>query len=241
MTLHGKGFSITAAHGAVAIPDEHATAAGVLTLADERMYQQKRGGRMPAARQSANVLTAVAEEHAPELVRHMNAVGELAYATAVDLGVVGAELEALRYAAGLHDIGKLAIPDEVLDNPGPLSDEEWELIRRHTIVGERILACAPALERSARLVRWSHERIDGQGYPDGLRGRDIPLAARVIAVANAYDAIVTEQAYQPARSPEQALAELRRCAGTQFDPQVVEVLAEVIARLDLSRQVEAPV
>jgi two-component system cell cycle response regulator len=241
MTLHGKGFSITAAHGAVAIPDEHATAAGVLTLADERMYQQKRGGRMPAARQSANVLTAVAEEHAPELVRHMNAVGELAYATAVDLGVAGAELEALRYAAGLHDIGKLAIPDEVLDNPGPLSDEEWELIRRHTIVGERILACAPALERSARLVRWSHERIDGQGYPDGLRGRDIPLAARVIAVANAYDAIVTEQVYQPARSPEQALAELRRCAGTQFDPQVVEALAEVIARLDVPAQVEAPV
>jgi two-component system cell cycle response regulator len=241
MSMQGKGFSITAAHGAVAIPGEHASAAGVLTLADERMYQQKRGGRVPAARQSANVLTALAEEHAPELARHMNAVGELAHAAAVDLGVVGAELEALRYAAALHDIGKLAIPDDILEKPGPLSDDEWELIRRHTIVGERILASAPALERSARLVRWSHERMDGQGYPDGLSGEDVPLAARIIAAADAYDAMVTEQPYQPARSREEALAELERCSGSQFDPAVVGALAEVIVQVERPRPaVEAP-
>ena len=170
MALRGQGFSITSAHGAVAIPGEHGTPASALALADERMYQQKRGGRMPAARQSANVLTALAEEHAPVLARHMRAVGELAHSVAVDLGVSGAELEALRYAAGLHDIGKLAIPYDVLEKPGPLTEDEWELIRRHTVVGERILATAPALERSARLVRWSHERIDGQwlsGRPAG--------------------------------------------------------------------------
>jgi HD-GYP domain-containing protein (c-di-GMP phosphodiesterase class II) len=241
MSLTGKGFSISAAHGAVAMPGQHGTAASVLALADERMYQQKRGGRVPAARQSADVLTAVAEEHAPDLVRHMRSVGELAYAIGVDLGVVGAELEALRYAAGLHDIGKLAIPDDVLEKPGPLTDEEWELIRNHTIVGERILASAPALERSARLVRWSHERLDGQGYPDGLSGEDVPLAARIIAAANAYDAMLTPQSYQPTRTPEEALAELHRCAGTQFDPVVVGALAEVIARVESPQQVEAPV
>jgi diguanylate cyclase (GGDEF)-like protein len=230
MALRGQGFSITAAHGAVAIPGEHGTAASVLALADERMYQQKRGGRVPAARQSADVLIALAEEHAPVLARHMRAVGELAHATGVELGLVGAELEALRYAAALHDIGKLAIPDDVLDKPGPLSEEEWELIRRHTIVGERILASAPALERSARLVRWSHERVDGEGYPDGLSGDDLPLAARIISAANAYDAMLTEQPYAPARTRRQALEELHRCAGTQFDATVVDALVRVIAR-----------
>jgi diguanylate cyclase (GGDEF)-like protein len=242
MALRGQGFSITAAHGAVAIPGDHTTPATALALADERMYQQKRGGRMPAARQSANVLTALAEEHAPVLARHMRAVGELAHSVAVDLGVSGAELEALRYAAGLHDIGKLAIPDDVLEKPGPLSEDEWELIRRHTVVGERILATAPALERSARLVRWSHERIDGQGYPDGLRGDEAPLAARVIAAANAYDAMLREQPYRPARSPEEAVAELRRCAGTQFDAGVVAALEGVIGRVEEAQPaVETPV
>jgi two-component system cell cycle response regulator len=241
MALRGQGFSITAAHGAVAIPGDHDTPASVLALADERMYQQKRGGRMPAARQSANVLTALAEEHAPVLARHMRAVGELAHAAGVELGLVGAELEALRYAAGLHDIGKLAIPEDILDKPGPLSADEWELIRRHTIVGERILASAPALERSARLVRWSHERLDGQGYPDALRGDDVPLAARIVAAANAYDAMLTEQAYSPARSRAEALAELRRCAGTQFDPIVVDALERVIARVGAPREVEIEV
>jgi diguanylate cyclase (GGDEF)-like protein len=243
MAVRGQGFSITAAHGAVAIPGEHGTAASVLALADERMYQQKRGGRVPAARQSANVLVALAEEHAPELARHMQAVGELAFETGVELGLVGSELDALRYAAGLHDIGKLAIPEDILDKPGPLSEDEWELIRRHTIVGERILASAPALERSARLVRWSHERVDGEGYPDGLQGGDLPLAARIIAAANAYDAMLTEQAYAPARSRADALEELHRCAGTQFDPTVVEALERVIARAGAPRElgVEAPV
>jgi len=230
MTLRGQGFSITAAHGAVAIPGGHTTAAGVLALADERMYQRKRGGRVPAARQSANVLAAVAEEHAPQLADHMRAVAELAYATAVEVGVVGAELEALRYAAALHDIGKMAIPHEILAKPGPLAPDEWELVRQHTIVGERILASAPALERSARLVRWTHERIDGGGYPDGLEGEQIPLATRIITVTNAFDAMVTERPHAAARSREEALAELRRCAGTQFDPQVVAAFEQALPR-----------
>jgi diguanylate cyclase (GGDEF)-like protein len=238
MALRGQGFSITAAHGAVAIPGDHDTPASVLALADERMYQQKRGGRMPAARQSANVLSALAEEHAPLLARHMRAVGDLAYEAGVELGLVGAELEALRYAASLHDIGKLAIPEDILDKPGPLTEDEWELIRRHTIVGERILATAPALERSARLVRWSHERLDGQGYPDGLRGDDLPLAARIIAAANAYDAMLTEQPFAPARPHAEALEELHRCAGTQFDATVVDALERVIARAGAPREVE---
>jgi putative nucleotidyltransferase with HDIG domain len=181
---------------------------------------------------------AVVAERAPELASHVNAVCELACAAAEDLGVSGAELEALRHAAALHDIGKMAIPDSILEKPGALSDDEWALIRRHTLIGERILAAAPALERSASLVRWSHERIDGTGYPDGLAAAAIPLGSRIILVADAFDAMVSERSYGTILSQDDALAELRRCAGTQFDPSVVAAFERVIAsrgRLTLQR------
>ena len=141
----------------------------------------------------------------------------------------GAELEALRHAAALHDIGKMAIPDSILEKPGPLSEAEWALIRQHTLIGERILAAAPALERSGRLVRSSHERIDGTGYPDGLAAADIPLGSRIIFVADAFDAMVSSRSYGATLSHADALAELRRCAGTQFDPAVVAAFERVIA------------
>jgi HD-GYP domain-containing protein (c-di-GMP phosphodiesterase class II) len=124
----------------------------------------------------------------------------------------------------------MAIPDAILEKPGALSDTEWALIRRHTLIGERILAAAPALERSARLVRWSHERVDGTGYPDGLAASEIPLGSRIILVADAFDAMVTERSYGTMLSEADALTELRRCAGTQFDPSVVAAFERVISR-----------
>jgi diguanylate cyclase (GGDEF)-like protein len=229
LATRGDGFEITAAHGAALLPDEARDAAAALALADARMYRHKNAGRPPAAHQSAGVLLAVVAERAPGLASHINAVCELACATAEQLGVTGAELEALRHAAALHDIGKMAIPDSILDKPGPLSEDEWALIRRHTLIGERILAAAPALERSARLVRWSHERIDGTGYPDQLSGNNIPLGSRIILVADAFDAMISERSYGTARSEADALAELRRCAGTQFDPAVVAAFECAVA------------
>ena len=124
----------------------------------------------------------------------------------------------------------MAIPESVLEKRGALSDSEWALIRRHTIIGERILAAAPALESSARLVRSSHERMDGTGYPDGLAAADIPLGSRIILVADAFDAMLSERSYGATFSETDALAELRRCAGTQFDPAVVAAFERVIAR-----------
>jgi diguanylate cyclase (GGDEF)-like protein/putative nucleotidyltransferase with HDIG domain len=232
LATRGQGFSITAAHGVVTIPDEQADAVAALTLADARMYQRKKAGRIPAASQSAGVLIAVLEERAPVLAEHVRSVCELAQATAVELGVDGGDLEALRHAAALHDIGKMAIPESVLEKPGPLSEDEWTLIRQHTVIGERILATAPALERSAPLVRWSHERIDGCGYPDGLAGDEIPLAARIISVADAFDAMCSDRGYGRTRSPDEALAELRRCAGTQFDGAVVAAFERMLSRLE---------
>jgi two-component system cell cycle response regulator len=230
LATQGDGFTITAAHGGALLPDEGRDASTVLALADARMYRHKHAGRPPAAHQSAGVLMAVVAERAPGLASHVNAVCELACAAAQELGVTGVELEALRHAAALHDIGKMAIPDSILEKPGALSDAEWALIQRHTLIGERILAAAPALERSARLVRWSHERIDGTGYPDGLAAADIPLGSRIILVADAFDAMVSERSYGTMLSEADALTELRRCAGTQFDPSVVAAFERVISR-----------
>ena len=239
LATRGDGFSITAAYGAVLLPDEGRDADAVLALADARMYGQKNAGRPPAALQSADVLMAVVAERAPALAAHVNAVRELACEVAVELDLGGAELDALRHAAALHDIGKMAIPESVLDKRGALSDTDWALIRQHTIIGQRILAAAPALEHSAKLVRSSHERMDGKGYPDGLAATDIPLGSRIILVADAFDAMRSRRSYGATFSETDALAELRRCAGTQFDPTVVAAFARVIAR-QASRSLSRP-
>jgi len=138
-----------------------------------------------------------------------------------ELGLSVEELTEVRRAAALHDIGKVAIPDAILHAPRALTEDEWVYMRQHTIIGERIIGAAPELAGVASIVRSSHERFDGGGYPDGLAGEEIPLGARIVAVCDAYDAMVTDRAYRAAQTPEAALAELRRCAGTQFDPRVV--------------------
>jgi HD-GYP domain-containing protein (c-di-GMP phosphodiesterase class II) len=194
------------------------------------MYRGKHGRRLGAARQSADVLVAVTQERAPALADHTAHVCDLATAIGAELGLPGDEVEALRHGAALHDIGKMAIPDAILDKPGALSEPEWELVRRHTLIGQRILAAAPALERSAALVRSSHERVDGAGYPDGLVGDDVPVGSRIIFAADAFDAMTSERVYGETLTPAEALDELRRCAGTQFDPAVVAALERVLTR-----------
>ena len=123
------------------------------------------------------------------------------------------QLDELARAAELHDIGKVAIPDAILNKPGPLDDDEWSFMRRHTIIGERILGAAPALRPVARLVRASHESWDGNGYPDGLAGEEIPLGARIVAVCDAYHAMISDRPYREAMLPAEAVAELRALCG----------------------------
>src|SRR6202042_3212643 len=132
------------------------------------------------------------------------------------------EIEAIRQAAELHDVGKVAIPEAILQKPASLDESEGAFMRRHTLIGERIIATAPDLGRAARLVRSSHENYDGSGYPDGLARREIPLGSRIIAVCDAFDAMTTDRPYRDAIEERGAVAELWRCAGTQFDPEVVE-------------------
>ena len=218
----GDGFSIGCSYGVALAPNEASSAEEVLRIADQRMYEQKATGpRASATRQAADVLLQVLVEQDGRLAEHGSGVARMAAMTAERLGMTEYETRQVELAAQLHDVGKSAIPDSILDKPGPLDDEEWAFMRRHTIIGERIVRAAPAISHVAPLIRSSHERVDGRGYPDGLRRDDIPLGARVIAVCDAFDAMVAERSYRLGVSVAEALGELRRCAGTQFDPRVV--------------------
>jgi diguanylate cyclase (GGDEF)-like protein/putative nucleotidyltransferase with HDIG domain len=155
---------------------------------------------------------------------HSEAVIEMSGAVARNLGLNAVEVERVKSAALLHDIGKVAIPDGILHKPGPLDDEEWQLMRQHPVIGERILRVLPGLGTVARIVRHEHERWDGGGYPDGLAGEEIPIGSRIIIAADTYHAITSDRPYRAAQSHDAAVDELTRCAGTQFDPTVTAAL-----------------
>jgi diguanylate cyclase (GGDEF)-like protein len=218
----GEGFAIDASHGVVELAVEALDVREALQLADRRMYRDKGSGRASASRQTRDVLLETLRERQPELHVHLRDVADLATAVGRRLEMGPEELDEVARAAELHDVGKMAIPDAILHKAGPLEEDEWSFMRRHTVIGERILAAAPALVPVARIVRSSHERFDGRGYPDGLSGDDIPLGARIVAVCDAFDAMTSDRAYRAALTRDQALAELNRESGRQFDPLVVE-------------------
>ena len=158
-----------------------------------------------------------------ELHDHALVVAGLARRVAALLGLDDVARDHVVCAAELHDVGKVAIPAAILHKPGPLDPDEAASLRRHVEIGEAMLREVPALRPAAALVRASHERWDGAGYPDGLAGEEIPLGARVVAVCDAYSAMRQRRPYGPVLTDVEARAELRRCAGTQFDPRVVAV------------------
>jgi two-component system cell cycle response regulator len=237
LSERGPGFSIGAAHGVVSIPPEIGDPAAVMQLADQRLYRRKDETREASAvHQLRDVLLQAFEERHPDLQEHQRGVGALVLDVGRRLGMAGEELDVLARAAELHDVGKIAIPDAILNKPGPLDAEEWRFMSRHTILGERILTAAAALRPVASLVRSSHERFDGNGYPDGLHGEGIPLGARIIFVCDAFDAMTSERSYSRAITPTEAITELRACAGTQFDPIVVEAFVASIGEPALEPQ-----
>jgi diguanylate cyclase (GGDEF)-like protein len=226
----GEGFEVTSSFGCVVMPEEADTPTRALQLADRRMYARKGGRRMSAGRQSRDVLLRTLSERRPDLQVRLRDIGELALAVGRELHMGPEGLDEVARAAELHDVGKIAVPDAILDKPGSLDPVEWSFMRRHPLIGERILLAAPALRPVARLVRSSHERWDGGGYPDGLRGDEIPLGARVVAVCDAFDAMTTNRPYRHRVNQPAAMAELLACAGAQFDPRVVDAFARVLER-----------
>jgi HD-GYP domain-containing protein (c-di-GMP phosphodiesterase class II) len=222
----GVGFEVTSSFGAVRLSRDASTATEALRLADQRLYAQKR--ERAGRREPHEMLLQALFERSPGLRDHVVEVVQTAAAVGEAFGLSVEELEELRLAARLHDVGKLAVPDDVLQKPGPLHPEEWAFIREHTVIGERILAAAPGWLGVAEIVRATHERWDGTGYPDSLAGEDIPLAARIIAVCDAFSAMISQRPYRLPTIRAQALEELRLHAGTQFDPDVVTAFCAIV-------------
>src|SRR5476649_1942802 len=164
----------------------------------------------------------------PYTAGHSERVSVLSVAIGRQLALSPDEVEVLRLGALLHDIGKIGVPDQVLMKPGALTDAEFAAIKLHPVLGARILKSVPFLSRHIAIVELHHERPDGRGYPTGLRGDDIPLAARIVHVADAYDAITSARAYRGARPSGDALRELWRCAGTEFHAEIVGALVTAL-------------
>jgi two-component system cell cycle response regulator len=225
----GDGFAVAPCYGTALLPHEGSTVSDALRVANERMYALKYSLR-PAvgALQSNEVLMEALAKRGPDCGDHVHGLAELVEAVALRLGVDIEELEQIKMAAELHDVGKTALPTTILQKRFPLDADEREFIERHSMIGERILHAAPALHKVARIIRWTHERYDGSGYPDHLSGTDIPLGARIIGVCDAFDAMISARPYRKALNIDEARAELRQSAGSQFDPLVVEAFCTVM-------------
>jgi diguanylate cyclase (GGDEF)-like protein len=258
----GNVISLTASIG-VAVYGEHGTTrAALIEAADRAMYYAKHMGRnqvclageetaltsqvlasMPQGQFTETIgvktLAAVASIHGGKTSAHAHRIVRLAEATARSLGRSEEEIHLVRLAALFHDIGKIGIPDTILHKPGPLTEEEWTVMRRHPLLGRHILAQVGGIfELLSHIVVAHHERWDGHGYPHGLAQSAIPLGARILTVVDSYDAMTSERPYRPPLSDAQARSELLRCAGSQYDPQVVEVFLLV---LDADELPQAPV
>jgi diguanylate cyclase (GGDEF)-like protein len=179
----------------------------------------------PAAVQA---LAAAIEERDQYTREHSDQVVHLSRGVAMILGLATSKVERIAHAALLHDVGKLGVPHEILHKRGPLTDEEWAVMAEHPVAGERILLRIPELAALAPIVRHEHEHWDGTGYPDGIRGHNIPVGSRIILACDAYEAMTTPRPYRPAMSQEAAVAELRAGAGSVYDPEIVEALLDLL-------------
>jgi HD-GYP domain-containing protein (c-di-GMP phosphodiesterase class II) len=186
-----------------------------------------------AYRGTVMLLSDVVEFEDPYTADHSRSVVDLVNSVADELDVDPRQRQELEFAAMLHDVGKIAIPKEILNKPAKLTDEEFAVMKKHTIEGQHMLDRVGGLLGSVgELVRSCHERWDGKGYPDGLKGEEIPLAARIVFACDAYNAMTTNRVYRPAMSTEAAVQELHDNAGSQFDPHVVEALTAVVSRFE---------
>ena len=177
---------------------------------------------MEAAHAVVAALANAVEAKDAQTERHCERLAIVGARLATGLGMSTAELDALTYGALLHDVGKIGVPDHVLGKAGPLSEAEWELVRRHPEIGERICAPLESFSALGPIIRHHHERWDGAGYPDRLRGEAIPLGARIVGLVDAFDAMTHDRPYRSARTVEQAIDEIRRESGRQFDPELAE-------------------
>jgi putative nucleotidyltransferase with HDIG domain len=242
--------NLTVSFGVASFPGHGETAEPLLRAADQALYAAKALGRDRSVIQSPEIAGTLSGGDGPQPVtdghlstvialaetldvrdagtaKHSQTVGRLAELTARELGLPLETVERVRLAGILHDVGKVGVPDSVLKKPGPLSDDEWVLMRKHPEIAARILEGAD-MDDIREWVLAHQERPDGEGYPRGLRGDEIPVEARILAVADAYEAMISERVYRPALTQEAAQLELLQCSGSQFDPVVVRAFLKLL-------------
>ncbi len=235
------GFSA----GIAQFPEDAETGDGLVFLADSALYFAKREGGYRAVLVSdlstippdvlstatldqVYALAATVDARDPFTYGHSGRVAEITQTIGKTIGLAEKELADLYAASLLHDVGKVGVPDAVLTKPDVLTEEEWEIIKKHSAEGARIAGYIKGLGAVVPLILHHHEWYDGTGYPDGLKGEEIPLGARIICVADAYDTMTTARPYREVVSQQEALEELRRCSGTQFDPELVEAFCRAM-------------
>jgi HD-GYP domain-containing protein (c-di-GMP phosphodiesterase class II) len=253
---NGNEIGVTVTIGISCYPNCSTDTTAIVSTADQALYVGKQSGRNRTllyretlkaridkdpdlivqllGESLGNVLpivTAISAK-APFLRLHSDVVNEAAQRLAAAMHLSAGEIETLRLAALLHDIGMLVVPDKVLIRRGPLAPEDWQEIRRHPVAGADLLARVPALAEVAKIVRHHHERYDGRGYPDGLQAGDLPLLARILAIADSYGTMVSDWPGHKAVPREEACRRLREGAGTQFDPDMVERLIQSLPAED---------
>ena len=221
----GEGFRVTCVVGAASVPAEATDAATALDLGKRRAQAQRR-----SSRERSGLRPAAEPARIVALSRSSIYADEVAALLGRSLGFPTGKLDDLMAAVRLRDVGNLAVPGSVFARSGELPGHEWQFIQLHTLVGERLLSATSGMGEVARLVRSSHERFDGSGYPDGLTGEQIPLGSRIVFVCSAFQDMTTARAHRAALSVDEALEELERGAGTQFDPDVVRAFREQLAQ-----------
>jgi hypothetical protein len=200
---------------------------GFVALGMARELQKRRVRLEQQNRQTMGMLATLVEARDTDAGAHLHHIQHFSRALALHLGLTGREAQELANASMMHDVGKANVPDAVLKKTGPLSPDEWRMMQRHTIWGESLLTENQDFEMARLVARWHHEHWDGSGYPDGLEGEQIPLAARIVAVADVFDALISERPYKKAWPPETALQEIKQIAGSHLDPQLVEAFVEL--------------
>ncbi|MCX7668114.1 MAG: HD-GYP domain-containing protein, partial [Atribacterota bacterium] len=202
--------------------------ADILRIAENWMYQRKLTDGLSFRVQTIHFLQKTLREVAYEVEEHSRRMKKWASQVAAFLNLPQTEKDMLSLFAEFHDVGKIAIPPAILQKKGPLNEEEWKTVRRHPEVGFRIVQAIPELASLAPFILAHHEWYNGQGYPRGLKGKEIPLLSRLIAICDAFEVMTSGRPYKKALSLEEAIAELQRCRGTQFDPQLVDVFIQAL-------------
>jgi putative two-component system response regulator len=180
-----------------------------------------------AVREGVLMLAMAADAKDDNTGEHVQRISELTEGICLKLNMSAEESERIGFFSMMHDVGKIHIPDNILKKPGPLTEQEWSIMKEHTIIGEKILGNKPFYQTAREIARSHHEKWDGSGYPDGLRGEAIPLAARTVAVADVFDSLTHERPYKKAWPVEEALAEMRGLSGRHFDPEILEVFLSI--------------